>query len=75
LFERAGDAARARTASFELSWIEGLARRYAAQETATRQVLAAAEAAADQETILVVLASLATTAHIRGDDNTAGGRT
>jgi DNA-binding CsgD family transcriptional regulator len=72
LFERAGDAARARTASFELSWIEGLARRYAAQETATRQVLAAAEAAADQETILVVLASLATTAHIRGDDNTAG---
>ena len=72
LFERAGDAARARTAGLELSWIEGLARRYATQETATRQVLVAAEAAADQETILVALASLATTAHIRGDDNIAG---
>ena len=71
LFERAGDGARSRAAGCELSWMEGLARRYAAQETATRRVLAAAEGAADHQTALVALVSLATTAHIRGDDDTA----
>ena len=74
LFERAGDGARARAAGCELSWMEGLAGRYAAQETATRRVLAAAEGAADHQTTLVALVSLATTAHIRGDDDTAVGR-
>jgi DNA-binding CsgD family transcriptional regulator len=67
LFQRTGDDARARAAGCELAWIEGLARRYAAQESATRTVLAAAEAAADHETILVALVSVAATAHVRGD--------
>ena len=71
LFEQAGDGARSRAAGCELSWMEGLAGRYTAQETATRRVLAAAEGAADHQTTLVALVSLATTAHIRGDDDTA----
>ena len=71
LFERAGDGARSRAAGCELSWMEGLAGRYAAQETATRRVLAAAEGTADHQTTLAALISLATTAHIRGDDDTA----
>jgi ATP/maltotriose-dependent transcriptional regulator MalT len=71
LFDRAGDGARSRAAGCELSWMEGLARRYEAQETATRQVLAAAEDAADHRTTLVALVSLAATAHVRGDDDTA----
>ena len=71
LFERAGDGARSRAAGCELSWMEGLARRYAAQEMTTRQVLAAAQEAADHETTLIALGSLAAATYIRGDYDTA----
>jgi DNA-binding CsgD family transcriptional regulator len=66
LYERAGDRARARAARCDLAWFEGLARRYATQETLTRQVLAASEAADDHETTLVALSSLFAAAAVRG---------
>ena len=58
---------RARAARCDLAWFEGLARRYAAQEVQTRQVLAPAEAADDHETTLVALSSLFAAAAIRGN--------
>ena len=67
LYEQVGDSARARAARCDLAWFEGLARRYAAQEVLTRQVLAAAEAADDHETTLVALSSLFAAAAVRGD--------
>jgi hypothetical protein len=67
LYERAGYAAEARAARCDLAWLEGLARRYAAQEKLTRQVLATAVAANDHKTTLVALSSLFGAASVRGD--------
>jgi tetratricopeptide (TPR) repeat protein len=67
LYEQVSDSARARAARCDLAWFEGLARRYAAQEGLTAQVLAAAEAADDHETTLVALSSLFAAAAIRGN--------
>jgi DNA-binding CsgD family transcriptional regulator len=67
LFRRAGDEDRSLAAGGMAAWIEALARRFAAQERATRSVLEEAEAAANHEVMLKALVALAATANVRGD--------
>jgi DNA-binding CsgD family transcriptional regulator/tetratricopeptide (TPR) repeat protein len=71
LFRGAGDEDRSLAAGCKLAWIEGLARRYGAQERAIRSVLAAAEAAASHKVILTALVALAATARVRGNFDVA----
>jgi ATP/maltotriose-dependent transcriptional regulator MalT len=66
LYRQAGQDAPSRLAVTELAWIQGLAGRYADQEATTRRVLAAAEAAAEHDTVLEALGSLAAAAYVRG---------
>jgi ATP/maltotriose-dependent transcriptional regulator MalT len=66
LFRQAGQDARSRLAGVELAWIQALAGRYADQESTTRRVLAAAEAAGDSDAVLLALGSLGPAAYVRG---------
>jgi tetratricopeptide (TPR) repeat protein len=66
LFRRAGQEARSRLAGVELAWVQALAGRYADQESTTRRVLAAAEAAGDHDAVLLALGSLGPAAYVRG---------
>jgi DNA-binding NarL/FixJ family response regulator len=66
LFRQAGQDARSRLADVELAWIQVLAGRYADQESTTRRVLAAAEAAGDSDAVLLALGSLGPAAYVRG---------
>ena len=66
LFQQAGQGARSRLAGVELAWIQALAGRYADQESTTRRVLAAAEAAGDSDAVLMALGSLGPAAYVRG---------
>jgi len=66
LFRQAGQDARSRLAGVELAWVQALAGRYADQESTTRRVLAAAEAAGDHDAVLLALGSLGPAAYVRG---------
>jgi DNA-binding NarL/FixJ family response regulator len=66
LFQQAGQDARSRLAGVELAWIQALAGRYADQESTTRDVLAAAEAAGDHDAVLMALGSLGPAVYVRG---------
>jgi ATP/maltotriose-dependent transcriptional regulator MalT len=66
LFRQAGLDAQSRLAGVELAWIQALAGRYADQESTTRRVLAAAEAAGDHDAVLLALGSLGPAAYVRG---------
>jgi ATP/maltotriose-dependent transcriptional regulator MalT len=66
LFRQAGQDARSRLAGVELAWVQALAGRYADQESTTRRVLAAAEAAGDHHAILLALGSLGPALYVRG---------
>src|SRR4029450_5742392 len=57
---------RPRLAGLELAWVQALAGRYADQESTTRRVLAAAEAAGDHDAVLLALGSLGPAAYVRG---------
>src|SRR4029450_7854250 len=64
---------RPRLAGLALAWVQALAGRYADQESTTRRVLAAAEAAGDSEDVLLALGSLWPGAHVWGRFPGGGG--